>query len=909
MAEQSFPHSQTVAEVLEALGTDSAAGLDAAEVQHRLVACGPNCLEEMARRRWWAGLAAQFNQIVVWILIAAALISGLLSDWTDAVAILAIVLLNALLGYLQEERAAAALEALQGLAAPAARVVRGGRSQTVAAREIVPGDILQLEAGDRVAADARLISAISLASQESSLTGESVPVEKRALSLLPPATPLAERANLVFQGATITTGKATAVVTATGMQTELGRIAGMLQQVQPEPTPLQRRLAELGRFLIAACLVLVGIISVLQVVRGNALVDVFVFSVSLAVAAVPEGLPAVVTISLALGLQRMARRHALIRKLPSVETLGAVTVICTDKTGTLTRNEMTVREIMAGYKRFSVTGSGFDPRDGTIQAISGSTRQEHHDLQRVLEIGAVCNNARLVQSSKPGSEWNVVGDPTEGALIVVALKGGIDVGDSGRVQLHEIPFDSQRKTMSVVIRDAAGNVSLFSKGAPEVILTHCAHECVAGEIVPLTTQRRSELSHTAGEMAARALRVLALAYLDGLPAAVENVEEYGAHQQDLVLAGLVGMIDPPREEARTAVARCQAAGIKVVMITGDHPGTALAIARELKIARTRDDVALTGRELDLLDDGAWAAQVAHTAVYARVTAEHKLRVVEAWKRSGAVVAMTGDGVNDAPAVQAADIGIAMGLAGTDVTREASDMVLTDDNFASIVNAVEEGRGIFANIRKVVHYLLATNTGEVLLVLVATLCDWPFPLRPIQLLWVNLITDGLPALALTMEPPDPGTMSRPPRPAREPVITRRRGLTILFHGMLIASAAAMAFHVSYRDDPLNTSHARTTTFCVVALSQLLFALACRSPRYLWPQLGLFSNPSLFVAITASMILQVCVVHLPMLRGWFGIEAAPHLDWVLVLLLAAYPATTVEAIKLFWPARPQHQNPDQ
>ena len=910
MHEPLIAFSQPASKVLDALRSDAADGLAVEEVERRLADYGPNTLTATPPRRWWVGLAAQFNQLVIWILIAAALISGLLSDWTDAVAILAIVALNALLGFFQEERAAAALGALRNLTSPSANVIRRGVPVTLPARDIVPGDILRLEAGDRVPADARLIASISLAAQESALTGESTPVEKRSQVVLPETAALAERANMVFLGGTVAAGKGTAVVTATGMQTELGRIAGMLEEVAPEPTPLQRRLAELGRVLVAACLVIVGVISVLQLVRGEPLVEVFVFSVSLAVAAVPEGLPAVVTISLALGLQRMARRHALIRKLPSVETLGSVTVICTDKTGTLTRNEMTVREIFVGQTRYCISGLGFDPR-GDFQAVDevanspdspqrANGEASSAELRKALEIGALCNNARLVRQPAGNGRWQVFGDPTEGALIVAAMKYGLDVGQSGRV-LHEVPFSSERKTMSVVLRQREGKLELYSKGAPEVILEKCTRERISGQVVPLTPERRREVLSAAAEMAERALRVLALAYRDGLQAAVEDFDDYDSREQDLILSGLVGMIDPPREEARAGVALCQGAGIRVVMITGDHPATALAIARELKIARSPDDAALTGHGLDGMSDADLAGAVARTAVYARVTAEHKLRVVHAWKHNQAVVAMTGDGVNDAPAVQAADIGIAMGIAGTDVTREASDMVLTDDNFASIVNAVEEGRAIFDNIRKVVHYLLATNTGEMLLMLLATLVGWPVPLRPIQILWINLITDGLPALALTLEPPDPASMSRAPRPAHEPVITWKRGLAIALHGMLIAAAGATAFYIAHKRNPASLDNARTTTFCVVAFSQLAFALVCRSHRLTWPQLGFFSNPGLFLAIVASMALQFGVLYSPALRPWLGIAGQPDVDWTLVLLLTALPATVVEVIKLLRSSR--------
>ncbi|MBI3864233.1 MAG: cation-translocating P-type ATPase [Planctomycetia bacterium] len=903
MSESPARYCQPLSQVLEELDTDPDLGLSIPEVQRRLAISGPNALAAPPQRRWWIGLAAQFNQLVIWILIAAAIISSLLSDWTDALAIIAIVLLNGLLGYFQEARAEAALKALRKLTSPTANVIRGGRPASVPAQAIVPGDVLRLESGDRVPADARLLTSTGLLAQESALTGESTPVEKVARSVLSGATPLAERTNLVHFGTIIAAGKGTAVVIDTGMRTELGRIATMLQQPEPEPTPLQRRLAELGRILIGVCLGIVGIISVLQLARGEELAGVFVFAVSLAVAAVPEGLPAVVTISLALGLQRLARRHALIRKLPSVETLGAVTVICTDKTGTLTQNEMTVREVIVGANRYSVSGVGFNAngefrrsRDESLpeSALSAGLGDETAgDLRRALTIGALCNNARVERPPAGTGAWQVSGDPTEAALIFAARKYGLDADPSLRQLLHEMPFDSDRKTMSVVLRGSEGAVELYSKGAPEVLVGKCSRERIEGRVVPFTAERRNEVLRTAAEMASRALRVLALAYCDRVPAGAAN---YSVHEQDLILAGLVGMIDPPREEVKAAVAKCQTAGIRVVMITGDHPATALAIARDLNIARSSDETALTGRELDQLSDDDLATRVARVAVYARVTAQHKLRVVHAWKRQGAVVGMTGDGVNDAPAVQAADIGIAMGLAGTDVTKEASDLVLTDDNFASIVNAVEEGRGIFDNIQKVVHYLLATNSGEVLLVLFATLIDWPVPLRPIQLLWINLITDGLPALALTREPPGPGSMTRGPRPPRAPVITWSRGLTILFHGFLVASAGATAFHLSYGGDPQRLDNARTTTFCVVAFSQLAFALACRSRRYLSLQLGLMSNPSLLLAIIASIGLQIGIVFLPALRPWFAISSKPQMDWTLVLLLAAFPATIVEAVKL-------------
>jgi Ca2+-transporting ATPase len=727
-------------------------------------------------------------------------------------------------------------------------------------------------------------------------------VDKDARAVLDPATPLGDRRNMVHLGTVAAAGKASAVVVATGMDTELGRIAGMLQRHEWEPTPLQRRLAELGKVLIVICLAIVAVIFLLQLHRGGALVEVFLLSVSLAVAAVPEGLPAVVTIALALGLQRMVKRNALIRKLPSVETLGSVTVICSDKTGTLTRNEMTIRLILAGDTRYQVTGVGYEPRGEFFKYRGGAAKpiaadstlidapveaRRSPDLMHALLVGVRCNSAQFRQNE---GSWQVIGDPTEGALLVAARKAGLDQGDHPPPVLHEIPFDSERKAMSVVMQGPQGQPVMYTKGAPEVILSKCAAERRDGQIQPLTEARREELLQWNSQMAARALRVLALAYRD-YPDTVSEYEE-----TDLIFAGLVGMIDPPREEARDAVRKCRTAGIRPVMITGDHPATALAIGRELQMA-TENDGVMTGPELDALADAALAGKVEQTPVYARVSAEHKLRVVRAWKSRGQVVAMTGDGVNDAPAVKAADIGIAMGLTGTDVTKEASDMVLTDDNFASIVNAVEEGRGIFDNIQKFVHFLLACNAGEVLLMFCAALLGWPAPLLAIQILWINLVTDGLPALALAMEPPERDIMERPPRPPREPVITLQRGLLLLGHGALIALAALLGFWLVWPGSEQGLAQAQTVAFCITAYAQLFFSFGCRSDKYTLPQLGFFTNPHLLGAIAISGLLQLAVVTLPFLQPVFGVDTSPTwTDSVLILGLALMPVTVIEVTKL-------------
>ncbi|MBI2826284.1 MAG: cation-translocating P-type ATPase [Planctomycetia bacterium] len=890
------------------LGTDGTAGLTASAVQQRLAQHGPNELASAPPVPLWRRVAAQFSDLVIWILIAAAVISGLLREWPDTLAILAIVLVNGVLGFLQEERAQRSLAALAELSSPMARVVRDGQVAIVPARDLVPGDLLMLEAGDRVPADARLLSSYSLQAQEAALTGESVPTEKDASAVLPAATPLADRRNTVYLGTIIAAGKGAALTTATAMETELGRIAGLVSQAEPEPTPLERRLTELGKILIVVCLGLVAVIFALQMLRGGDLVEVFLISVSLAVAAVPEGLPAVVTISLALGLQRMVKRNALVRKLPSVETLGSVTVICTDKTGTLTRNEMTVRELRAGRSRYRVTGVGYAPRgqilrrgagpaaapgSAGVDAASGEESVDvagEPDLRQALVIAARANNARVSPQPKENDSWQVIGDPTEGALIVAALKGGIDVDARGEPIIAELPFDSDRKAMSVVVRTAGGQTRMYTKGAPEVILRRCVAESIDGRAEPLSNERRRELADEAAGMAARALRVLALAYR-GQPR--EQDGEY--LEEELVFAGLAGMIDPPREEARAAVLRCRLAGIRAVMITGDHPETAAAIAGELRMDADAGAV-VTGRELDAMSDEELAARVNHVSVYARVTAEHKMKVVRALKRRGQVVAMTGDGVNDAPAVRAADIGIAMGVTGTDVTKEASDMVLTDDNFVSIVGAVEEGRGIFDNIQKFVHYLLSCNTSEVLLMFVAALVGWPSPLVAIQILWINLVTDGLPALALAMEPPERDIMDRPPRPPREPVITLARGLRMLVHGALLAAATLVGFGLVYRGAETNLAAARTTAFCIAAFGQLCYSFACRSQRYTLPELGIGTNPYLFGAIAVSTLLQLSVVTLPFAHDIFETGVSLGTLWLLIAGLSLAPVTIIEVTKL-------------
>ncbi len=880
--------TETVGATLENLASDSDKGLTGSEAHARLLRDGANKLTEASPPPWWSKLLAQFNQLVIWILLAATILSGILGDWLEAGAIFAIVLLNALLGFFQERKAEKALSSLRKLSSPTARVLRDSTLRSIAAQELVPGDIVELQAGDRVPADLRLISTFRLKTQEASLTGESTPVEKEASAVVTKSTTIGERVNMAFMGTSAVAGKGRGVVVATGMESELGRIAAFLQTEEHEPTPLQKRLEELGRVLIVACVVLVAIIFVLELMRGEGVAGTFLMAVSLAVAAVPEGLPAVVTIALALGLQRMVKRNALIRRLASVETLGAVTVICSDKTGTLTRNEMTVTEIVAGAQSYRVTGNGYAPNGEFIG--HGGERVESQsapDLVLALTIGMWCNNAQLEAPTTNDGRWRILGDPTEGALVVAARKAGIE-RDAGRVIIHEIPFESERKLMSVVVRNAGQRAAIYTKGAPELLVDRCAFEQCDGKITPLSPRRREEILRQSHEMADRALRVLALAYRD----VDEELEKYG--EQDLVFAGLVGMIDPPRQGARVAVAKCKSAGIRPVMITGDHPATALAVARQSGIAGEQD-VVISGAQLDALSDEELSAKVDDLAVYARVSPEHKLRVVKALKAQGQVVAMTGDGVNDAPAVKLADIGIAMGITGTDVTKEASDMVLTDDNFASIVNAVEEGRGIYDNIQEFVHYLLSCNASEIALVLFAALIGWPVPLIPIQLLWINLVTDGFPALALAMEKPAPDVMNRRPRPPREPFFTRQRGMRILAHGVLMATVAISGFAYAYAKG--GVAYAQAAVFFVTVFAQLFFSFACRSQRYTLPELGLFTNPYLLAAIVFSGILQVSLLWFSITRGIFFADTPQFgADWLVIIGLALSPVSVVEMTKI-------------
>jgi Ca2+-transporting ATPase len=891
------PFGRDAAAVRAAFATGMESGLTEQALPALRATYGWNELTRVAGESAWQKLWRQFNDLVIWILVAAALTSGLLGDRVDAVVIIAIVLLNGMLGFLQERRAERAFIELEKMAAPMATVIRNGVRLTIAARELLPGDIIELSEGDVVPADARLLEAFALQTQEASLTGESLPVDKVAETVLAVDTQLGDRCNMVYLGTAVTGGRATAIVTAIGMQTELGRIDAMLETSTAAPTPLQRRINHLGRTLVGGCVVLIVLTFGMQVARGGDILKVFLLAVSLAVAAIPEGLPAVVTVSLAIGVRKMARRNALIRRLPSVETLGSVTVICTDKTGTLTRNEMMVREVLAGGRRYQVTGDGYQPQGAFREVVSAESRDAipHASpaLDMALWIGAHCNHARLVPPapSHGRTAWQVTGDPTEGALLVAALKAGDARDGAGYELVDEMPFHSDRKRMSVTVRRADGAVMILTKGAIEAVLPDCTLELLDRAPRPLSEAARATIAATHTELASRGMRMLILAYQD-----FPTAGGVGAGAGQMTFAGLVGMIDPPREAVAESVARCWRAGIRPVMITGDHPATATTIARELGIARAESQV-LTGREIDQLSDAGLSERSVAVAVYARVTAAHKLRIVRALKARHEVVAMTGDGANDAPAIREADIGIAMGLSGTDVARQSADLVLLDDNFATIVGAVEQGRSILDNIRKFLHYLLAGNAAELSVMFVGAAIGWPFPLLATQLLWINLVTDGPAALALGLEQAEMNVMGRRPLPLNHALLDRARVALIAMHAALIAAATLAAFAITYAGDPANIGIARTTAFATLAFSQIFFALNCRSDTEPVLYGRLQRNHWLLVAIAVSAAMQLAVLSIPAIMHWFDVTVAPsRAEWRRIAVFSMIPFTVIEGAKM-------------
>lgn len=909
--ERTVPHRQPAEEVLAALGADPRRGLGTAEAQARLGRHGPNRLAADRPVPHWRRFLAQFQDALVLLLLVAALVSSGL--WLlerdsalpyEALTIFAIVLANALLGHVQQARAERALAALRRMSAARAGVLRDGVPQRIPAADVVPGDILLIEEGDTVPADARLIQSAMLQMAEASLTGESVPVPKQVAALAGEVA-LGDRRNMVFGGTAATCGRGRAVVTATGMRTEMGRIAGMLAAAPEDATPLQRELDRLGRLLgrivIAIAAAMVAVILLTEEVHGAAtIIDVLILGVALAVAAVPEGLPAVVTAVLSLGVQRMARRNAIIRHLAAVETLGSAGIIATDKTGTLTRNEMTVRRVATASGSVCLDGTGYAP-EGALRREAGDAIPEPLRIELLRTLAAADRASNAVLQERDG-RWMVQGDPTEGALIVAARKAGLEreALEARFARVAEIPFSSERRLMSTIHSDAERPERLlaFTKGAPDVLLARCSRELVGCDMRPLTAERRAAILRRNDAMAAEALRTLGVA-ARVLPRTADRSGGLdGYAEDDLVFLGLVGMMDPPREEAREAVARARRAGIRPVMITGDHPRTAAAIAAELGIAADRQVV--TGADLEGMPDAALDRMVREVSVYARVDPGHKLRILQALQRSGVTVAMTGDGVNDAPALKAADIGVAMGLAGTDVAKQAADMVLADDNFATIVAAVEEGRAIFDNIRKFLRYLLSSNLGEVMVMVVGVLLAGPLglalpgddglilPLLATQILWINLVTDGAPALALGVDPAGPETMTRPPRPRGEGMITRRMWAGIVGTGAVMAAGTLIVFVASLPGGPVHgpgdLRYAQTMAFTTLTLSELFNVLNARSDERSAFS-GLFGNRWLWAAIGLSVLLHASVVYFPALQQAFSTVGLSAADWALCAAAAS------------------------
>lgn len=883
-------HQQSSEQVLKQLGA-TAEGLTTAEAAKRLAEYGPNALKESQGVSAWHIFIAQFNSLLIWILLAAGTLAGVLGEWVDAVAIAVIVLLNAVIGFYQEWSAAKSIAALHELTAPQAKVRRDGALTTLAATEIVPGDVLELEAGDLIAADARLLRAASLRCVESPLTGESEAVDKQLEALTVADAPLGDRDNLVFMGAHVAAGTGQGVVVATAMATELGRIAGLIESATADQgTPLQKKLDAFSRVLVWAALGIVLLLFGLGALRGTPWLELTLNAISLAVAAVPEGLPAVVTVALSLGAVRMARRNALVRKLSAVETLGSASVICTDKTGTLTVGEMTARAFYVARQAYEITGEGYGPA-GDVR-INGAKAEGAHAAP-LLELATVllaCNNAHLREES---GTWKTIGDPTEGALLCAGAKAG---GQRAEIEhalplRQALPFDSDRKRSTVNRQLPGGAHKAFTNGAPGPVLACCTQWLTAEGIRPLTEEDRAYLLAQTSVMAKQALRVLASA-TRVLPSTATNAWTAEAAEQQMVFIGLTGLYDPPRPEAKAAIQRCHAAGVRVVMITGDHPHTAAAIAQQLGIAA--DATATTGVQLDQLDDAALQARVAEIAVYARVTAEHKLRIVRALKARDFVVAMTGDGVNDAPAIKGADIGIAMGRSGTEVTKQAADMVLTDDRFDTLVAAVEEGRGIYDNIRKTLQYLLAGSTAELLLMTACVVIGLPVPLLPIHLLWINLVTDGLPALCLATDRIDPDVMQRPPRHKLERITDARFLRTMLFTG-LVTAAVSFAVYV-YMLQSTDAATARSYAFTVMVFAEMLRAFGARSETTPVWRIPLFGNRNLLLVVAASLAVQFASHHSALLGGFLRITPIPLADGLLLLGLGFIPLLVLEALKV-------------
>lgn len=898
-------HSFAAEKALKVLDTDNETGLTLQQVTQRQQQYGLNELEEGAGRSPLEILWDQFTNIMLVMLIAVAIVSAFIdlrkgSFPKDAVAIFAIVILNGMLGYFQESRAEQALAALKRMSSPKVRVMRDGKLLEVSAKELVPGDIMFLEAGVQIPADGRLIEAQNLQVREAALTGEAEGVIKKPNVELADDAPLGDRINMVFMGTEVVQGRGEVVVTNTGMTTELGRIAEMIQGVESEPTPLQQRMSQLGNVLVSGSLALVALVVIGGVIRTGSfsrLEDLLEVSLSMAVAVVPEGLPAVVTVTLAIGTQRMVRRHALIRKLPAVETLGSVTTICSDKTGTLTQNKMVVQSVYTLNEVFQVTGEGYDPV-GELQLITSENKinisPSSEVLKPILTACVLCNDAQLQQDK---NQWMILGDPTEGALLSLAGKVGLfrETQNQQNPRVAEIPFSSERKRMSVICQ-SDDEFSMFTKGSPELILAQCDSVLVGNQTVLLTEVDRQRILDQNNEMAGKGLRVLGFATRSLTTLPEEGTEE--AAEQELVWLGLVGMLDAPRPEVREAVKRCREAGIRPVMITGDHQLTAKVIAQDLGIA-SPNDLSLTGQELQKLSQAELEQEVEQVSVYARVSPEHKLRIVQALQKNGEFVAMTGDGVNDAPALKQADIGIAMGITGTDVSKEASDMILLDDNFATIVAATEEGRVVYSNIRRFVKYILGSNIGEVLVIASSPILGLGgVPLSPLQILWMNLVTDGLPALALAMEPAEPAVMQRPPNHPRESIFARGLGLYMVRIGIIFAILTIVLMVWAYDHTKIagNPERWKTMVFTTLCLAQMGHALAVRSDSQLTIQMNPKTNLYLWAAVGLTTVLQLLLIYVPPLQSFFGTHALTSTELLICLGFSALMFVWIEMEKL-------------
>jgi Ca2+-transporting ATPase len=897
-------YSQDEKTVEATLQTDMEQGLHWNEANKRLQKVGANQLQDQSTISPFALLLNQFKDFMVLVLLIATFISGMLGEYTDAITIIAIVVLNAILGFIQEYRAEKSLIALKELTAPTAHVIREGTLQEIPATELVPGDIIYFEAGDRIPADVRLFEARGVYIEESALTGESVPVQKEAGQIMNDQdVNLGDQVNMAFMGTLVTRGSGQGMVVDTGMSTQMGQIAELIQTTESVQTPLQHRLEQLGKVLITVALILTALVVVTGIWHGHDAYKMFLAGVSLAVAAIPEGLPAIVTIALALGVQRMIRRKAIVRKLPSVETLGCASVICSDKTGTLTQNKMTVTHLWTNNELIEITGGGYEPKGEFIHEGKLLSFTQKPYVKRMLEYGAMCNNSHLSEEVEEESGlfkrkktyWDITGDPTEGAIVVLGAKAGVwkSQVDQTYQRLEEFPFDSTRKMMSVLVQSQYGDKKIVTKGAPDVLLEQCSHIMWKGKVTLLTENTKQKVLQANDKLAGMALRNLAIAYREVKGA--EALFSEAQVEQKLVFVGLFGMIDPPRQEVKQAIAECKRAGIKTVMITGDHQKTAEAIAAQLGIL-SKNGVSLNGKQLQKLNDEEFSTIVESVSVYARVSPEHKLRIVKALQKKGHVVAMTGDGVNDAPAIKAADIGIAMGITGTDVSKEAASLVLSDDNFTTIKAAIEEGRNIYENIRKFIRYMLSSNVGEILVMFFAMLAGMPLPLVPIQILWVNLVTDGLPAMALGVDKAEKQVMNQPPRDRKESVFARGLAWKIMSRGFLIGITTLAAFWLTLQSDPDNLIKAQTIAFSTLVMAQLIHVFDCRSDTSIFSR-NPFQNKWLLVAVFISTIMLLGVMYIESLQPIFRTVALSFKEWIFVLFFAALPSVALGFTHIF------------